>query len=106
MNGYNSYRSNRNCPCQRCRINDLWGPAMLVTIGILFLLQNLGVVGFHNSWPVILLVAGGIMFARNSASPLGHIPRYAIYAVAPPPVAATQPAPGGSQDLTTPDQGR
>ncbi len=64
------------CPCARCRTRRIMGPAMLVTIGSLFLLQNLheSSLGFHRTWPVILLVIGGVKLLQGSASVEGHIP--------------------------------
>ena len=44
----------------------LMGPAMLLTIGTLFLLERLGVAGFHRTWPLILLVIGGIKLFERS----------------------------------------
>ena len=46
-----------------CRHRSMAGPAVLVTIGVLSLLQNLhdrwwGVPGWNRTWPVILLVVG------------------------------------------------
>jgi hypothetical protein len=36
------------------------GPAILVTLGIIFLIQNLHGPGFHRTWPILLLVIGVI----------------------------------------------
>src|SRR5579859_3089339 len=46
------------CQCARCRSRRLMGPAMLLTIGVLFQLEamHLGNFGFGRTWPVILLV--------------------------------------------------
>ena len=46
----------------------LMGPAMLFTIGTLFLLENLNVAGFHRTWPVILLVVGGVKLLQSAGS--------------------------------------
>src|SRR5271167_3523326 len=45
------------CQCARCRTRRIMGPTIVVTIGVLFLLENLhvGDLGFHRTWPVILL---------------------------------------------------
>jgi hypothetical protein len=63
------------CQCARCRTRRLMGPAMLLTIGVLFLLENLheSSLGFHRTWPVILLVVGGVKLLQGSASTEGHI---------------------------------
>ena len=53
----------------------LMGPAMLITIGSLFLLKRLGMAGFHRTWPLILLVIGGIkLFERSSMNNGGYPP--------------------------------
>jgi len=64
------------CQCARCRCRRLMGPAIVLTIGVLFLLENLhvGHLGFHRTWPVILLVVGGVKLLQGSASMEGHIP--------------------------------
>ncbi len=64
------------CQCARCRTRRLMGPAMVLTIGVLFLLQNLHVDDLHfgRTWPVILLVIGAVKLLQGSASVEGHIP--------------------------------
>jgi Domain of unknown function (DUF5668)/B-box zinc finger len=68
-------RCSVGCQCARCRTRRIMGPAMLMTIGFLFLLDHtLGVAGFSRTWPVILLVVGAIKLLQGSASTEGHIP--------------------------------
>jgi hypothetical protein len=67
--------ANRNCcTCRRCTIRGLMGPAVLITLGVLFLLNQLRgyVFGFHYTWPVLLLVIGIIKLAESLASDEGH----------------------------------
>lgn len=47
----------------------LMGPALITTIGILFLLQELHVAYFHRTWPIILLVIGAVKLVQSSAMP-------------------------------------
>jgi hypothetical protein len=63
------------CQCARCRTRKIMGPAMLITVGFLFLLQSLRLenLGFNHTWPVILLVIGGVKLLQGSASTEGHI---------------------------------
>lgn len=49
-----------------------WG-AILVTIGVLFLLAEFTRWGFHNTWPAILIVLGLLQVYRHSASTAGHV---------------------------------
>lgn len=47
-------------------------PAILVTVGVLWLLDNLHAIYFHRSWPIILIVLGSIKVLQSSASTEGH----------------------------------
>lgn len=47
----------------------MMGPALITTIGILFLLQELHVAYFHRTWPIILLVIGAVKLVQSSAMP-------------------------------------
>jgi len=62
-----------NCNCDRCRMRKIMGPAMVFTIGMLFLLQSLNVVDFDRTWPAILLVIGVVKLLQSNASTAGHI---------------------------------
>ncbi len=80
------------------------GPAMLITIGVLFLLQMNTRWSFDETWPVILIVIGVIQVLAHSASIEGHVqPRIAQWVeqridqrMSPPPAnpssASTPPA--------------
>ena len=75
------------CRCQSCTIRGLTGPAVVITIGILFLLHQVhgGRFYFGNTWPVILLVVGFLYLASSLVSREGHIEP------PPPPVPPTGP---------------
>ena len=61
------------CQCQRCTVRSLMGPAILITIGVLFLIgQYYGEFGFGRTWPVILLVIGAIKLIESTSSGEGH----------------------------------
>ena len=59
--------------CERCRARALMGPAVVVTLGLLFLLQEQYVVGLHRTWPILLVVIGLVKMYQNNASPVGHV---------------------------------
>ena len=62
------------CKCRRCTINALMGPVILITIGVLFLLdQIVPGLSFGRLWPVILLAIGGVKLAASLASTEGHV---------------------------------
>jgi hypothetical protein len=63
------------CSCRRCVTRGLMGPAIIITVGVLFLLDQMrgGYLSFSNTWPVILLVVGAINLASSLSSAEGHI---------------------------------
>ncbi|HEV2114462.1 MAG TPA: DUF5668 domain-containing protein [Terriglobales bacterium] len=77
------------CGCAQCRTRGLMGPAILVTLGGLFLLSAVDVVSFGRTWPVLLLVIGLIKVLQSNAPTTGHMqpppPPPAGGAQAPPP---------------------
>ncbi len=92
------YRYNRRCACDRCKSHALMAPAILVTLGILFLLEEFGSwrLGFDHTWPLILIVIGGVILAKRNASMSGHIDPAQEYVTMQPPqqlmtVAETEP---------------
>jgi hypothetical protein len=78
------------CRCEHCRTSRLMGPAMLVTVGVLFLLDSAGSVGFHRTWPAILLVIGVVKLLQSNASSEGHIGP--LPPGTPPSIPPTPPA--------------
>jgi hypothetical protein len=85
------------CSCRRCTIRSLMGPAILITVGLLFLLHEMrgGNFDFSNTYPVIIIVIGVVSLAAALAPTDGHI---SSTTVTPPPVVpgSTSPhAPGG-----------
>ena len=85
------YIRNRSCRCVRCRANGLMGAAVLITLGVLFLLDSYGIIRFHDTFPVLLLVIGGVLLIARTGSTEGHIqPGWIQTQTAPP----TTPEPG------------
>jgi hypothetical protein len=77
------------CRCPRCTIRGLLGPAVIITVGVLFLLQEArgGYFDFSNTYPFILIVIGAVLLASSLAPMTGHI------GTGP---STTPPAPGSS----------
>jgi hypothetical protein len=46
----------------------LMGPVMLITFGVLFLIGEYTRYSFTELWPVLLIVAGGVILAQSMAS--------------------------------------
>ena len=87
MGGYRPF-----CVCEQCRTRKLMGPAILVTLGVLFLLDNVSRFEFHRTWPAILLVIGVVKLMQSNASSDGHIgPRLpgSFPPTPPPPTVQT-----------------
>ncbi len=91
------YRYNPSCGCARCRAHGFMGPAVLITIGVLFLLArstDIYFMKFDKTWPALLIVIGLIMFLQHNAPATGHMPRE--YMAYPPPRSGTTLAASGS----------
>jgi hypothetical protein len=91
-------RSQINCHCPRCTIRNLMGPAVIITVGVLFLLQEVrgGAFDFSNTYPFILIVIGAILLASAVAPMNGHIDSTPTTPVAPSvtPGPPQSPMPG------------
>jgi|SRR4029077_3236557 hypothetical protein len=99
--------SNRfGCRCPRCTIRGLMGPAVLITIGVLFLLHEVrgDVFDFSNTYPFILIVIGAILLASSMAPMTGHVDSM----TAPPPAVPQTgpPATPGPTQNSLPGQGQ
>jgi Domain of unknown function (DUF5668)/B-box zinc finger len=80
-------RSQRICTCGRCSTRWLMGPAMVLTTGILFLMQSMNIADLDRTWPAWILVVGIVKLLQSSASSVGH--------VGPLPPGPASPAPPG-----------
>jgi hypothetical protein len=99
------YRYNPSCSCARCRAHGYMGPAVLITLGVLFLLAQVTSsywLNFDRTWPALLIVIGLVLFLRHSAPTNGHVPRE--YGV-PMTNAAYGQVPYGQVPVTPPASG-
>lgn len=82
------------CRCPRCTIRALMGPAVIITIGVLFLLHEMrnGYFDFSNTYPFILIVIGAVLLASSLAPMTGHL-EPAGTPIGPATPQATQSAP-------------
>jgi len=72
------------------------GPAVLITLGVLFLLAQVTSsywLNFDRTWPALLIVIGLMLFLRHSAPVDGHVPRE--YGAVAPPAAGYGQVPYG-----------
>ena len=63
----------RGCQCDRCKSRGLMGPAMMMTAGVLWLLDEMGHLDWGHSWPVFLIVIGLLKVWQGNASMNGHV---------------------------------
>lgn len=86
-----TYDRNRYCGCPRCCMASYVGPAVLVTLGVLFLVDDFTRLGFERSWPLLLIVIGVVKILQWNAPVTGHVqpplPPGAVPPPGPPPEA-------------------
>jgi len=61
-----------HCTCARCRTRGLMGPLILIAIGAIFLLGRFTSFGFIKLWPLLLIIAGIVLWLQSAASRAGH----------------------------------
>ncbi|HEV2386982.1 MAG TPA: DUF5668 domain-containing protein [Candidatus Acidoferrales bacterium] len=49
------------------------GPAVLITLGVLFLINQYGRYSFGELWPILLIVIGAVMVVQALSSTEGHV---------------------------------
>lgn len=93
------------CTCRRCTIRGLMGPAIIIAVGVLFLLDQVrgGYFSFGNTWPVILIVIGAISLAAAASPADGHVSG-AVPPATPGVPGAIPPAP--QNQMPGPGQGQ
>jgi hypothetical protein len=77
------------CTCKRCSLRGLMGPVVVITIGVLFLLQQMHVASLNRLWPVILLAIGVVKLLQETASTEGHTGSQPPSQPPPPPPPAS-----------------
>ena len=82
------------CHCRSCTIKSLMGPAIVITVGVLFLLHQIhgGRFYFGNTWPILILVIGAFQLAAALAPRDGHIEPALPGTIPPPPAPPAPPA--------------
>jgi hypothetical protein len=73
----------------------MMGPAILITLGVLFLLHQMhgGMFDFGNTWPVLLMIIGILLLASSLAPRDGHVEPVRPAAAPPPAVPPPVPPP-------------
>jgi hypothetical protein len=80
-------------------IRRLWAPAFVLLVGVMALLSQANILGWSQSWPLFLILAGLLMLAERAALAAEGFP----HPGAPGPASA-HPAtgPGGPQSAGAP----
>lgn len=103
-----TYRNNRNCSCLRCRMRGIMGAVVLMTLGVLFLLENFHAhdLDFDHTWPLLLISIGVVLMLQRSASIEGHVQPPVVGApFSMPPVPPAPPAPPEASMVPSPFSG-
>jgi len=97
-----------HCNCQRCTTRGLRGPVIIVTVGVLFLLQEMreGFFDFSNTYPVIIIVIGLMSLAGALASSEGHVSSAPPMQPVVPPAPSVQHPPSSATPTTYSGQGQ
>ena len=92
------------CMCERCRTRKLMGPVLLVTLGVIFLLDSTTNVDFWKTWPAILLAIGVVKLMQSNASWSGHVGSLptGVYPPPPPPPPTAYSGMSSSEPPTPP----
>ncbi len=96
-----NYKRDPRCSCARCRLCGIMGPVVLITFGLLMLLNEFGVRHFHDTWPLLLIVIGIVKVLQYTAPTENHIG----YAQPQPYVTPPPAAPGGEMPQNTSGSG-
>jgi hypothetical protein len=67
----------------RSGMRGLRGPVMVITVGVLFALNNFTPYRFEETWPVLIIVAGLVSLLGRAVAPPPTVP--------PPPYTTYQP---------------
>ncbi|HTS25245.1 MAG TPA: DUF5668 domain-containing protein [Bryobacteraceae bacterium] len=94
-------------------IRAIRGPVTLITVGVLFALNNFTPYGFSQTWPVLLIVFGALSLLRRSAGgppPPPRGPAFSPYTYPPggawnPSAYPPPPHAGGDRETTPPPGG-
>lgn len=91
----------RNCGCAYCRTRGLMGPAVLITVGVLFFIgQYSWQFGFDRTWPILVIVIGAVKLLSDTASTEGHVDPRTQWQQTPPPTQQPPAPPSAPPPLS------
>jgi hypothetical protein len=68
-----------------CLLRAIKGPVMMITVGVLFALDNFTPFSFHRTWPVLIVVVGLLSLGKRSAPYRGSVRYQAKWGPPRPP---------------------
>src|SRR3954468_17392556 len=77
---------------ERSLVAAIRGPITLITVGVLFALNNFTPYRFHQTWPVLLIVFGLLSWLRKGMDPIPPPPPPLVYPTTAPPYSYAPPA--------------
>ena len=87
-----------------CFLRAIRGPVIMITVGVLFALDNFTPFTFNRTWPVLLVVVGILNLGRGGSRLRGKL-RYQAQWGPPrppfPPSTPTPPSPPGAPSWTS-----
>jgi len=95
-------RTSRTCNCARCHTRWLMGPVMVLTTGILLLLESTDAISLKRTWPAWILAVGVVKLVQSTASSEGHV---GPLPTSPPASAPPMPPPPAPQAPTESSSG-
>jgi Domain of unknown function (DUF5668) len=87
-------------------VRAIRGPIVLITLGLLFVLQNFTRFGFDQTWPVLLIVFGLMSLLQRGAGPPPPKERPPIVPPMPPPTSYASTGYGQSPYAQSPSGGK
>lgn len=79
------------CPCVRCQTSRIMGPAILLGLGILFMLHEWTNLKFNHTFPAILILIGAVKLLQAAGSNEGHIEPPSSTPTPPGVIVSTDP---------------
>ena len=76
-----------------CLLRAIKGPVMMITVGVLFALDNFSPLSFHRTWPVLIVVVGLLSLGKRNPAFQGRVRYQATWGPPRPPFPPPPPPP-------------
>ena len=85
-------------------LRSIKGPVIMITIGVLFAADRFTAYGFHETWPILLIVIGLMQLAGGRRRRADYYPPPGSAAQASQPYSPAAPAPPAPMNHPTENQ--